>query len=331
MAQYVNGQDLPISVALWLALDKYKSNPDIISATQLIKPLRQLILKNRMESAPGKVVTTPIEIIGLMKSRKGTAVHESIENAWLDPELRAKGLAALGYTEDGINRFVVNVEPDLVKKGEIPVYVERFCERETPLGYYVGGTADFIVRARLSDFKNTSTYSYIDPTKDKQYQLQGSIYRWAMPDLVQDDDMDIIEMYDDWVKSKSFGKGYPPHPIMVKKIPLLNLKATERYICNKINLIEDHMNSPEPEIPYCTDEELWRRPDVYKYYKNPASTARSSGNFDTYEEAAQKHRADGSVGIIRTVKGVAVACLYCEARPICTQAATLTANGEMAT
>lgn len=44
----------------------------------------------------------------------------------------------------------------------------------------------------------------MDAAKDVKYQLQGSIYRWAMPEIITEDEMDIIEMYDDWSAAMTF-------------------------------------------------------------------------------------------------------------------------------
>lgn len=330
MSEYINGQDLPISIAVWLALDEYKANHEILSATQLIKPIRKLILSYRLEKGHvANVVSVPIEIMGMLKSRKGTAVHSAIEAAWTDPVKRAKGLKALGYTDASIELFVVNAPDEYsFKKGEIPVYTERFCEREHSSGYWVGGTADMVVKGRLSDYKNTSTYSFNDPVKAEVYKLQGSIYRWAMPDIVTEDEMDIVEMYDDWTKARAFGSGYPSHPIMVRRIPLMPIRGTEKYIGRKINDLIEFLEVPEAELPFCSDEDLWRKADVYKYFTKETNK-KSSGNFSTYEEAAQAHRAGGGIGVIKTVKGKAVACRFCEARPICGQAKALKASGDL--
>lgn len=325
--QFSNGMDLPISVAAWLALDTYKANPDLVSATQLLKPTRKLVLEYHMQGDT-TLIPKPADVMAMMKSRKGTAVHEAIERTWLIPENREKALAALGYSAASIKKFVVNVEPKDLKPGQIPIYTERGCSAELD-GYAIGGTADFIIKGRLSDFKNTSTYSYIDPVKDKNYSLQGSVYRWAMQDIVTEDTMDIIEMYDDWSAMKSYQANYPPNPIMVKRIPLLNIKATERYIRNKLKEVTDSLALPIEELPHCSDEDLWRRADTFKYYKNPTATGRSTNNFDNYNDAQKKHREDGSVGRIDIVKGKAVACRYCEAINICNQAKILRNNGEL--
>ena len=329
MTNYVNGLDLPISIAAWLAHDAYVPNHDIISATQLIRPTRQLILSYRLEQGIiPNVIAEPVDITQMLKSRKGTAVHEGIENVWKDPERRNKALLALGYPEKSLSRFKVNLDPDALTKNDIAVYTERFCEREHSSGYWIGGTADFVLRGRVQDFKNTSTFSYMDAAKDVKYQLQGSIYRWAMPEIITEDEMDIIEMYDDWSAAMTFKKDYPPSNIVIKPIPLLSIKATDKFIERKVIELIEFMEIPEPDLPYCSDEDLWRKNDVYKYFSK-ATNKKSSGNFDTYEEAMVAMRNNGGVGEVRTVKGKAVACRFCNARPICSQAKHLKAIGEL--
>lgn len=324
---YINGQDLPISVAAWLALDEYVSNPDIVSATQLLQSTRKLVLSYQaMHSST--IATTPADVMSMMKSRKGTAVHSAIESTWTDENKRRKALSALGYSDSSIDKFVVNVEPADLKKGQIPVYTERFCER-TIGDYAVGGTADFIIKGRLSDFKNTSTFSYNDPKKARDYQIQGSVYRWAMPDIITEDEMDIIEMYDDWSKARAFGSGYPSNPIEVRKIPLLSLTQTERFISNKIKDVAEALTLDEEDIDPCSDEELWRKSDTYKYYAKADAVGKSTKNFDNYKDALKHFNEAGAKGRIDHVKGEVVACRFCDAIGICSQAKRLIANGEL--
>lgn len=328
MPNYSNRADLPISIAVFLATDNYVPNEDILSATQLIKPLRKLILEHRLRTNPPKgIIPVAVDIMTMMKSRKGTAVHEGIENAWNDKARRDKGLLALGYPEKSLDRFVVNVEPEDLYDDDIPIYTERFVERELD-GYWFGGTADFICQGRLEDFKNTSTYSYGDKGKLRSYQLQGSIYRWAEPKIITEDVMSIIEMYDDWTAAKSYQKGYPSHQIMKLDVPLLTPRATETFIRNKMKLIQEQIDLPEDEIDHCTDEELWRKADSYKYFTK-STNVKASSVHSTFEEARLAQINNAGKGEVRKVKGKAIACNFCEARVICSQYKSLVANQEI--
>ena len=321
---FTNGTNISLPMAVMLAADGYNHNEDVISVTQLIKPLRELILTDRISKL--NVPTSDPDIISMYKSRVGTAIHAYAETVWLNEDLRNKGLDALGIPKKTRDKIVVN--PEKVKKGELAVYVEKTGYREI-LGYEIRGTADVIFFGRLGDYKKTSPLSYRDSAKNHKYALQGSIYRWIMHDLIIEDNMSIFEMYDEWTAFKTNDPNYPPAQVVEKNIPLLSLRDTEKYIKDKINSLNKYFDAPDDEIPECTDADLWRRKPVFKYYKDPTKKARSTGNFDTYEEAYARKSADGNVGVIDEVKSKAVACRYCPAFPICQQAKRLEQSGQL--
>ena len=51
MSVYLNPSQVPLSLAVFLATDNYDYEPDTISATGLIRPLRQIILAKREEAS----------------------------------------------------------------------------------------------------------------------------------------------------------------------------------------------------------------------------------------------------------------------------------------
>jgi hypothetical protein len=75
-------------------------------------------------------------------------------------------------------------------------------------------------------------------------------------------------------------------------------------------------------MPRCKDEELWKSPDVHKYYKNPETLkkgGRATKNFDSYP-AAMAHKAkQNGIGVIKTIPGEVRRCSYCDGAPLCTQ------------
>jgi hypothetical protein len=95
---------------------------------------------------------------------------------------------------------------------------------------------------------------------------------------------------------------------------------TERFIKDKLREINKYKDAPEEELPECTSEELWEKPSIYSYYKNPEKMDRSTKNFDTYWEAHQKLVSDGLTGIIVERKGQIIFCNYCPAKNSCKQA-----------
>lgn len=310
---YSNEGNIPLSVAVMLATDNYDHSDQAISATQLLKPTRQLILDHRIPQE-NKVA----DLMGLAASRYGTAIHDAIERAWMDP---SKALTELGYKQSTIDKIRINPTKEEVEAGNvIPVYMEQRWERETLGGYFVSGKADFVFQGQLEDFKTTTTYSYMDPQKDWAYAGQGSIYRWIKPDIITSNTINITQMFLDWSAGKAKQGGlYPPQRIISRSIPLWSLGQTDQFIKGKIKELTSLIDEDEDKLPLCTDADLWRKPTVWKYYKNPEKRQRSSGNYDTAEEARQRVLEEGT-GIVEEFKGKAVACRFCSAISICSQA-----------
>lgn len=324
MTQYSNQTNLPLPIAAWLAHDTYDRVAAGLSATTLMRPTRQVILAKRVP--PGEGIT---DISGLIKSRIGTAIHDAIERAWISDKL-TDTLRSLGISEKMVKRVLVN--PDVIPTGKpvIPVYLEKRSSREV-LGVTVTGKFDFIADGRVHDFKTTSTFAYTSSNKDEDYILQGSIYRWLNPDIITDDTMSIIFIFNDWNKNRylSDRDNYPPSQITTRDFLLLPEATVQKFVETKVNELIACENLDEADLPLCTDKELWRKEDTFKYYKNPASVGRSTKNFDSYREAYQRFIDDGSVGRIDTIKGTVQACHYCPAFNLCSQKDAMLETGEL--
>ena len=324
MTTYTNSSSVPLSLAVFLATDNYDHDdtPNVISATALIKPVRQLILAGRVPEDMSQ-----IQVDEMMPSRMGSAIHDAIERSWKTNHQEAMRL--LGYPKKIIDRVVINPDPDSLPDGAIPIYLEQRMHRDV-LGYTISGKFDFIGDGRLEDFKTTSAYSWIYHTNDDKYILQGSIYRWLNPKKITKDEMAIQFIFTDWSKAKAQSDPkYPPRRSMERVFPLMPLQATESFIRQKLELIEKFQHSPEAEIPECTDEDLWRSAPVFKYYKNPAKMSRSTKNFETKPEAYIRLAEDGNVGVVVEKPGEVTACKYCSAFPVCTQKDRLIVAGDL--
>lgn len=322
MNTYTNEKNLPLAIAVWLANNTYEK-AEGISVTSLMKPVRQIVLIQRL---PENSLATDISTV--VKSRKGTAIHDAIEKAWKSDNL-LDILMSLGISEKQAKRVVVNPKPEDLKGPVYPIYLENRMSKEI-LGYRINGQYDFIDNGTLQDFKNTSVFSYTSGKKDDDYILQGSLYRWLNPEIITEEFMQIIFILDDWSMNRSLATaGYPKSDVIAKQYKLLPLEATEQYVRNKIAEIERYKNVPEPEIPLCNDEDLWRSKDTYKYYKNPLATGRSTRTSEDYDEVFAAFVKDGRVGRIDTVKGKVQACRYCPAFSLCSQKDYLIEAGEL--
>lgn len=330
MQRFMNVSEVPLALAVFLATDNYDHDdtPFTISATTLLKPIRQIILPGRIPVDAG-LSSLP----DMMSNRLGSAIHDGIERAWKTNH--AGALAALGYPTKVIDRVFVNPSPAFIAecaengRDIIPIYLEQRLKRK--LGKWtVSGKFDFVGDGRVQDFKTASVWSYMNQVNaDKQTQ-QGSIYRWLDPKLITSDEMDIHHIFMDWKAGmvKTDPK-YPNQRFKKQTFPLLSVAETESFIRRKLAQIEQYWDAPEEEIPQCSSEDLWRSDPVFKYYKNPASTGRSTKNFDTMQEATLRRIEDGSVGIVKEVLGSVTACKYCAAFAICSQKDQLIACGDL--
>lgn len=318
-----NSSNLPISVAVWLAQDDYDhvNDPAYISATSILKPTKAVVLGNSLAQEGD------VDITNLVASRMGTAIHTAIEDAWTkNPQ---KTMKLLGYPQKLIDALKVNPDPSTVTEDDFVIYQEVRTIKEID-GWKVGGKFDFICDGQLEDFKSTSVYTYINQSNAEKYVQQGSIYRWLNPTLVTNDVMRINYVFTDWSAAKAKQtKDYPPARILSQEYPLMTIQETEAFIREKLSKINSSINADQSQMPECTSEDLWERPTVYKYYKNPAKKTRSTGNFDSYWEAHKRFSDDGSVGEIVTVRGEVMACKYCPASGVCEQAQMLVQEGRL--
>lgn len=322
MRKYLNGSSVPLSMAVFLATDNYDHEEDTISATSLIKPIRQIVLSSRIPDEDQLV-----DITSLVKSRIGSAIHDSIEKSWIENHVEA--LQSLGVPGRAVKRVVVNPLPGELTEDCYPVYLEQRSYKEIE-GFTISGKFDFVSEGKVEDFKSTSVNTFLTRNKDHDYQLQGSIYRWLNPEIITQDTMAIQFIFTDWSAARvKADPNYPKRQVEHKDIPLLSVEETEAYIRNKLRQIKTYENAPEEDLPLCNDKELWRTEPQFKYYKNPHKRNRSTKNFTNKIAAYNRLAEDGNVGIVVEVPGRAIACKYCSAFPICSQKDALIADGSL--
>lgn len=324
MVKYSNASSVPLSLAVFLATDTYDHNDDpyTISATTLLKPVRQIVLSGRVpESAAISDLTQ------MIPSRIGSAIHDSIEQAWKGNYERA--MAALGYPKKVIERVMINPDPDELEDWVIPIYLEQRLSKQVGQ-WTVTGKFDFIGDGRVEDFKSTSVYTIINNTNDDKYIQQGSIYRWLDPKKITKDEMAIQFLFMDWSKAKAMADPkYPQNRFQQKFYPLQSIQETEAAVRRKLSDIEKYWSASEEQIPLCSDADLWRSDPVWKYYKNPQKMVRSTKNFTTKQEAFIRMAEDNNVGRVVEQPGQVTACRYCSAFPVCTQKDQLIALGDL--
>jgi hypothetical protein len=325
-ATLTNQTGIHTVLAVWLAHRDYSApvGPKTISVTTLLKPVRQIILSNRIVKED-----TPTDVASLVKAQIGHALHLGVETAWKS-HLLGQTLASLGYPERIVKQIKIN--PDPSDEDCIPLFFEQRKERQIN-GWTISGQYDIVFEGQVQDVKSTSVYTYIKARKTDDYALQGSIYRWidaGQPyPVFKQDTMLIHFIFTDFSAGQSYQPDYPPSQLYSQKIPLLGINQTQSFITTKLDLLEEFWDAPEEALPECTEEELWRSEPVFKYYKNPEKRARATKNFDNYQEAYTRLAEDGHVGVVEEVKGKVKACLYCSAFSECKQKDRLIFDGSL--
>jgi hypothetical protein len=299
----------------------YDTRDNVISATALLKPIRALVLIDQH-----KGLDKTVDIMSLVSSRMGSAIHAIAEKAWTNRKNISKALEALQVSNLD-DKLVIN--PDKVKEGEIPIYVEQRHEKEID-DYIISGKYDLIVDGTVSDYKSTSVWSYIFDSNALKYTQQASIYKWLAPDRITDNNVHIQYIFTDWSAAQAMrDSSYPQTRVLTKEYPIWSTEQTKFFISEKIKLLKQYKDSPQEDLPECNKEELWESETKYKYYKNPAKMARATKNFDTLEEANVRLATDGGVGTVVTVPGEVKACRYCEVSDVCKQAQNLIQQGRL--
>ena len=313
MPQLTNNHDIPLLLAAWLVSDDYDyiHDPKYISATSLMKPIRELILSPRVDTTDAE----PEDLSDRIARALGNAVHNSVEGVWTKREKIEKSLKILGVNPD-----IMEVNPKLPNPEKIQVYIEQRSFKKI-LGYTIGGKFDAVIDGIVHDIKTTSAWAWAKGTRDEDFRIQGSIYRWLNQDKITEDYIRVCFLFNDFQQA-NVGKteGYPDARCKYKDIPLLSIEETENWIRNRINTITKYINADDELIPECTDEEVWMEAPTYRYFTDPLKTdGRATRVFNNHEDA-MKHFMEKGKGIVLQSIPTAKKCQkYCNAFMVCKQ------------
>lgn len=330
MNPITNNTGVSLAMAVWAVNDDYDYSKieNYISATSLMKPLRQVVLRARIDWSQQE----PEDVTDHLARALGSSIHDSIEKAWTKNYRR--NLGKLGYPEEMINRVLVNPTDEQIahfkskSNGVDPIliYVEQRAIKTLVVKgkiWNIGGKFDMVSDGIVQDFKTTSAFTWVYGGRNDEHALQGSIYQWLNPDKIQEDFIRINYLFTDWQKYMARqNPAYPQHRVEFKDIPLLGYAETEAWLVDKLTNVMHYWNAPEHQIPLCTDEELWMSDPVHKFYAKP-ETAQAGGRctkkFDDLNEARAHMAAKGGTGIIITDRGEPKRCDYCDVFSQCTQ------------
>lgn len=297
-----NQHNLPYPIVKMLTRNDYVKEPDnVISVTTLLKSVRQIILERRMQSQPA--LETSYDVTSLAGTLLGNATHSYLEDT-------------IKTTYDESYEYLRTLSsPATTDKPALFLEQRSYCE----IGQWkVGGQFDMVYNKAVYDLKTTSVFRFCKPDTRSKYAKQLSMYRWLNPQIITKDIGYIVAILKDWSASQCYVQGYPQAQVTCTPIALENPETVDRFVKQKLRTIELHLDTPEEELPLCSPEDLWQDSPVWKYYKNPENTQRSTANFTNPQEAYARLAKEGK-GVVNMVLGKPRACAYCPAAPICTQ------------
>lgn len=259
---------------------EYEYKDKQYSVTTILKDIREILLTRRHHNEIEQDVADMIWLI------LGTATHSVLENS---------------------------------KEADAEFKEEHFVE-EVQNGYKLSGQADLynIETKTVTDYKTCSVWKVIYNDWE-DYRKQLLMYAWAFKKMgFEVDKGEIIAIIKDHSKTKAkVDSNYPQYPVHKKVFEFSenDYEEIEEFIKNKFSEIEQFENTPDNELPLCSEESRWNDGDKYAVKKK--GNKRALRVYDTLEDAEAHLKQDESLELeIR--KGEDKKCLeYCSCCEFC--------------
>jgi len=280
--KYTNKCKLPKPIYDALTFDSYYHD-GVISATGLINSPRQY---------------------QLIKRHYSEIIKDAIDNFW----------SLMGSIGHNI------IEKEKVGEGlkEERLYMDI-------LGWKIAGKFDlWLSPGSLEDYKFTSVWVYIMDKEKKEWEEQLNIYAYMMIDAgFPVKNLFINAFFRDWIRSRAkYDKKYPQVPYKRYKLKLWSIDKQKKYIEGRVALHQAHENTPDNELPECTELERWQTETKYAVMKKGNKKACRGGLKNSMEEAEKyiKNHKDSIRMYVEIRRGEARKCAdYCDAAPFCNQ------------
>jgi len=307
--KFTNKHKLPRPVARALAADDYQRFGDF-SATELGKPPQIVQLCHRHDE------DIVVEVMDNIWSLQGRALHYVMSLAQIEGS----------FVEE---RFLVDIDGVQVSMQSDYVYPIQGLEKQYA----------------IIDHKNTSRYAIKEGVKKEwEEQINVYIYGWKMRGF-SISTAHVVAWLRDWSHTEAHVKktyGYPKTPIVSLDVNIWPASQTLQYLRERIKLHQDAQELPDHELPHCTLEERWGKPDRFAAEfiegKSKGKAVPKGSFFSTAAECdafieERRSKATNKGGTIKAGfndakrvyhRGQSIRCeRYCSARPFCHQYKTL--------
>lgn len=238
-----NKLNLPEAILKAIESDSYSSGNSDISITGLLKPPRIVALERKFSGDLEEDASDSIW------SLLGRSIHQILENAGNREDLQEVRLSMMA------------------------------------LGWKVSGQFDsFVMKTKeLIDYKITSAWSFKNHSEGKNVEWveQLNLYRLLLEKNGREvEKLKIVCILRDWSKMEARRDSrYPQSQIQILEIPLWSAEEAEQFLHHRVKLHQDAREN----LPLCTEEEQWSRPNKWAVCKPGAE--RATRVFDTQGDA----------------------------------------------
>jgi hypothetical protein len=275
--------------------DPYTKGGSDFSATELVAPAQQVILKHRYFDQ------ISIDVTDRIWALIGQCVHLVLERVDIKNALKEERIFA-----------------EILKK-------------------QLSGALDLYHEETLSDYKITTVWTAIKGNRTAEWTAQMNILAYLLGTVgFEVKRCQVVAIYRDWSEAERsrYGDRYPPKAECI----CLELWSKEKqlaFIEEKMAKLIEAEKLVDDELPICTDEEMWAKPDTYAVVK--VGKVRATKVCMTADEAmkvkdGQKNPEDYE---IKVRSGEHSRCeKYCDPHLFCSQyqsyKASTTSTGEEA-
>lgn len=177
----------------------------------------------------------------------------------------------------------------------------------------------------IEDFKFRSVWAAKDakPDDERQLNLYALLARHNGFNVTQ---LRIISVLRDWSKLRAAREpDYPQVGVVVREVPLWSPEEQEAYLGQRVRAHQQAEELADDDLPMCSPEERWRKPDVWAVVKK--GNKRAKKLFETEADAAEMIREMGGPFDVIKRPGEDTRCLhYCAVREYCSYGKTLGAS-----
>jgi len=249
----------------------------------------------------------------------------SVTSLILPPRIRALTKRhAAEITEDAterIWRLIGSVGHKIVERAADP---NEFTEERlsaTVNGWTITGKVDILREAGgyvIEDMKFTSVWAIKDekPEWTQQLNLYAHLAREHGFDIKA---LRIIAVLRDWSKPRAAREhDYPSVGVVVREVPLWSHGAQKLFLEDRVTAHQLAAAETDDDLPICSPDERWRKPDVWAVKKRGNKRAMSLFSDKAEAECFIADNNNGAVLEIEYRPGRDVRCLsYCNVRQFC--------------